>query len=102
MATYILLSTLTDHGAQKLHSDPDRMLAVNAEMEAFGCKVKDQYAVLGSYDFVTVIEAADNETVAHLSADLASRGTIKVTTLPAISVTDLIAKMKEPHELGRS
>jgi uncharacterized protein with GYD domain len=61
-----------------------------------------QYAVLGQCDFVTIVEAADNETVAHLSVDLGSRGTINIVTLPAISVEDLRAKLKGPKQTGRA
>ncbi len=74
MPTYILMSTLTPEGRQTLHKDPDRLEQVNKEITDFGCKVVAQYAVLGQCDFITVIEAADNETVAHLSVDLGSRG----------------------------
>jgi uncharacterized protein with GYD domain len=79
MPTYILMSTLTPDGRQTLHKDPDRLEQVNREISDFGCKVVAQYAVLGECDFVTVIEAPDNETVAHLSVDLGSRGTVKVS-----------------------
>ena len=76
MATYVLLTTLTPEGRQTLRKNPDRV-EVNKEVEQFGCKVIAQYAVLGSYDFVSVVEAPDNETAAHLSVDLGSRGTGK-------------------------
>ncbi len=101
MPTYVLLSSLTADGGQTLHANPERMLEVNEEIEAFGCKVLRQYATLGAYDFVTVVEAADNETVAHLSVDLSSRGTVKITTLAAIDVDSLVAKLKAPHDLGK-
>jgi uncharacterized protein with GYD domain len=102
MPTYILLSTLTPEGRQTLHKDPDRMDEVNQEIVDFGCKVIDQYAVLGQCDFVTVIEAADNETVAHLSVDLGSRGTVNIVTLPAIPLADLRAKLKGPKQMGKA
>jgi uncharacterized protein with GYD domain len=102
MPTYILLSTLTPEGRQTLHKDPDRMETVNKEITEFGCKVVAQYAVLGQCDFVTIVEAADNETVAHLSVDLGSRGTVNITTLPAIPIADLRAKMKGPKQMGRA
>ncbi len=101
MATYILLTTLTSEGAQTLHANPDRMIEVNTEIEEFGCKVLTQHATLGMYDFVTVVEAENNETVAHLSVDLASRGTVKIITLPAIPVEQLVEQMKAPHKMGR-
>jgi uncharacterized protein with GYD domain len=67
-----LVSTLTPERRETLHKDPDRLEQVNKEIADFCCKVVAQYAVLGQCDFVTVIEAADNETVAHLSVDLGS------------------------------
>jgi uncharacterized protein with GYD domain len=102
MPTYILMSTLTPEGRQTLHKDPDRLEAVNKEIADFGCKVVAQYAVLGQCDFITVIEASDNETVAHLSVDLGSRGTVNIVSLPAIPIQDLRAKLKGPKQMGRS
>ncbi len=100
MATYVLLTTLTPEGRQTLHKNPDRLVEVNKEVEQFGCKVIAQYAVLGSYDFVSVIEAPDNETAAHLSVDLGSRGTVNMITMPAMQVNDFLAKLKGPKQMG--
>jgi uncharacterized protein with GYD domain len=75
---------------------------VNKEITDFGCKVVAQYAVLGQCDSITVIKAADNETVAHLSVDLGSRGTVNIVTSPAIPVADLRAKMRGPKQMCRS
>jgi uncharacterized protein with GYD domain len=102
MPTYILLTTLTSEGAHTLHANPDRLGAVNDEVSKLGCKVVEQYAVLGAYDFVTIVEAPDNETVAHLSVDLASRGTARIETLAAIGVESLMEKLKGPAQLGKS
>lgn len=102
MATYVLLSTLTQEGSKTLHARPERLDEVNQEIEGFGCKILSQYAVLGSYDFVTIIEAADNETVAHLSVDLASRGTIKIQSLPASPLPDLMRKLKSDKQIGKN
>jgi uncharacterized protein with GYD domain len=102
MPTYILLSTLTPEGRQTLHRNPERLEEVNREITEFGCKVVAQYAVLGSYDFVSIIEADDNETIAHLSVDLGSRGTVHITTLPALSMTQLQEKLKGSRQMGRS
>ena len=102
MPTYILLSTLTPEGRRTLHSDPDRLDEVNQEITDFGCEVVAQYAVLGSCDFITVIQATDNESVAHLSVDLGSRGTVNIVTLPAISIPQLRARLKGPKQMGRS
>ena len=101
MPTYVMLTTLTTEGAHTVHANPDRLNAVNDEVASFGCRVVAQYAVLGAYDFVTIIEAPDNETIAHLSVDLGSRGTAKFETLPAIPVELLVDKLKGPDQLGR-
>ena len=94
MGTYIMLSVLTDEGAKTIKENPGRIKEVNKEIEALGVKVKEQYAVLGPYDFVNIVEAPDNETVARVSAELASRGSIKIQTLAAIPIDDFIAKFK--------
>lgn len=94
MATYILLSTLTDEGRKTLKERPERLQEVNREIEAMGGRVTAQYAVLGGYDFVNVLEAPDNETVARISVELGARGTIQLTTLAAIPV-DQFTKMLE-------
>jgi uncharacterized protein with GYD domain len=100
MPTYILLSTLTPEGSQTLHTNPDRLDAVNKEITDFGCTVVGQYATLGAYDFVSIIEAPDNETIAHLSVDLSSRGTVRITTLPAIPTPQFRDKLKGPKQMG--
>jgi uncharacterized protein with GYD domain len=102
MSRYILLSTLTPDGRRTVHQHPDRMQEVDNEIQSFGCKVIDQYAVLGPYDFVTVIEAPDNETVAHLAVDLGSRGTVNVMTLPAIPIDELAAQLQRSEQLGHN
>ena len=93
MATYLMLSTLTDEGRKTLKQRPERLQEVNKELEAMGGRVLSQYAVLGMYDFVTILEAASNEVVARISVELGARGTVSITTLPAMSVstfTDLL------------
>ncbi|MCJ7668663.1 MAG: GYD domain-containing protein [Anaerolineae bacterium] len=94
MATYIMLSTLTEEGAETIKERPARIKEVNKEIEALGVKVKAQYAVLGLYDFVNIVEAPDNETVARVSIELASRGSVKIQTLAAIPIDEFIAKLE--------
>ncbi len=94
MATYILLSTLTDEGRKTLKERPERLQEVNREIEAMGGRVTAQYAVLGGYDFVNVLEAPDNETVARISVELGARGTIQLTTLAAIPVEEFTKMLK--------
>jgi uncharacterized protein with GYD domain len=93
MATYIMLSTLTDEGAKTIKQNPGRIKEVNREIEAMGVKVLSQYAVLGAYDFVNIVEAPDNTTVAKVSAELGSRGSVKIQTLAAIPIDDFIAAL---------
>ncbi|MCH7743044.1 MAG: GYD domain-containing protein [Proteobacteria bacterium] len=94
MATYIMLSTLTDEGRKTLKERPERLQAVNKEIESMGARVTAQYAVLGGYDFVNIIEAPTNEVMARLAVELGSRGTIQITTLPAIAVDDFVEMLK--------
>lgn len=90
MATYILLSTLTDEGARTIKERPERIREVNKELEQLGVTVTAQYAVLGPYDFINVVEAPDNQTVARVSAEMASRGSVKIMTLTAIPIDEFI------------
>jgi uncharacterized protein with GYD domain len=102
MARYILLSTLTAEGRQTLHQRPARLGEVNEELERMGVKVIAQYAVLGPYDFITVVEAPDNETIAHASLDLGSRGTVQIMTLPAIPLDRFQTTLQGPQQLGHN
>ena len=95
MATYILLSTLTDEGRKTVKDNPSRIQEVNKEIESMGAKVVGQWAVLGPYDFVNVVEAPNNETVARISLELGARGTIQIMTLPAIPVEELQARLRK-------
>ncbi|MFN0095062.1 MAG: GYD domain-containing protein [Dehalococcoidia bacterium] len=94
MATYLLLSTLTDEGRKTLKARPERLQEVNKEIEAMGGRVVSQYAVLGLYDFVNVVEAPSNEVIARISVELGSRGTIQITTLPAMSVETFVSSIR--------
>lgn len=94
MATYIMLSTLTDEGRKTLKERPERLHAVNREVEAMGAKVMAQFATMGGYDFVNVIEAPSNEVMQRLAVELGSRGTIKITTLPAIGVEEFVEMLE--------
>jgi len=97
MATFILLSSLTDEGAQTIKTEPERIRAVNQELERMGVHVVSQWAVLGPYDFVNVVEAPDTLTVARVSAVLASRGSVRILTLPAIPIDEFIAGLLLQH-----
>ena len=94
MAIYVALSTLTDEGRKTLKNRPERIKEVNKEIEAMGIKVLGQYAVLGPYDFMTLLDAPNNETVLKMSVELGSRGTVQLITLPALSVDEFIKSLK--------
>lgn len=98
MASYVMLSILTDEGRKTVKHRPERIQEVNREIEAWGAKVIAQYAVLGPYDFVNIIEAPDNETIARVSLELGSRGTIQIMTLPAIPVENFISRIAKARE----
>lgn len=93
MPIYIMISTLTDEGRKTIKKHPERIEEVNREIESMGAKVLAQYAVLGQYDFINILEAANNEAIARLSIELGSRGTVQIITLPAIPVEDFITRM---------
>ena len=84
MPTYIMLTRLTSDGVKSLKNNPSRVHEVNKEVEQLGVKVLNQWATLGGYDFVTVIEAPDESTMAKLSVEMGSRGTVSNETLTAI------------------
>lgn len=94
MPHYILLSRLTDSGAKTIKEKPNRILEVDEEMASMSVNVISQFAVLGEYDFVTIVEAPDNLTVAKASLELGARGSVHIETLPAIPVDELIAGIK--------
>jgi uncharacterized protein with GYD domain len=95
MPQYILLSNLTDEGWKTVKEKPARIKEVNEELEAFGVRVINQYAVLGPYDFATIVEAPDNKTISKVSIELGSRGTVKIMSMAAVPIDEFIASMKK-------
>jgi uncharacterized protein with GYD domain len=91
MPTYIMLSTLTPEGVQTVKNNPQRIKEVNDEIAQLGAEVKAQWAVLGQFDFVNVVEAPDDSTMARVSLELGSRGTAKFESLVAIPIDDFIS-----------
>jgi uncharacterized protein with GYD domain len=85
-----MLSTLGPDGSARLRENPDRLREVSAEVEAMGVRVLEQFAVLGQWDFLNILEAPDVETMARVATTLASRGTLKTMTLPLIDVDAFI------------
>jgi uncharacterized protein with GYD domain len=94
MPTYLMLTRLTEKGVQTLHANPDRLRQVNKDVEEMGAKVLHQWASLGAYDFVNVVEAPDDLTIARVSIALGARGSAKLESLPLIPVDDLLASFE--------
>jgi uncharacterized protein with GYD domain len=89
MATFVMLTNLTPEGVQTLKNNPSRVQEVNKEVEQLGVTVKEQWATLGQYDFITIVEAPDETTMAKVSVELGSRGTMSSQTLAAMPVEEL-------------
>jgi uncharacterized protein with GYD domain len=91
--TYIMLSTLTSEGVQTVKTNPSRIREVNREVEQLGAKVTAQWATLGRFDFINVVEAPDDKTMSRVSLELGSRGTARYETLIAIPVDEFIGTL---------
>jgi uncharacterized protein with GYD domain len=88
---FVMLSKLTDEGMETLKKNPNRLKEVNQEVaEKFGVKIVDQYALMGTYDFVNILDAPDNDTMVKMATELGSRGTIRTLTMPAIEIDRFI------------
>jgi uncharacterized protein with GYD domain len=94
MARYIIISTLTDEGARTLKKNPGRVKEVNAELKDMGVNVLDQYAILGNFDFLTIVEADDETMITKAVVEIASRGSIKTATYKAIHIDEFIESLK--------
>ena len=93
MPIYILLSRLSTQGVQTLKSNPDRLREVNKDVEELGARVLHQWATLGEWDFVNVVEAPDTETIARVSVSLGARGSTRIETLPALTIDELLTAL---------
>jgi uncharacterized protein with GYD domain len=94
MAVYVVLSKLTDEGRKTIKDNPKRILEVNKELAKMGIKVREQFAVLGPYDFVNIVEAKDNAAILKMSVDLGARGSVQLLSLAALPIEDFIKKIK--------
>jgi uncharacterized protein with GYD domain len=93
MPIYVLLSRLSQQGVATLKANPGRLLEVNRDLEELGARVLHQWATLGEFDFVNVIEAPDTATVARVSVELGARGSTKIQTLPALTIDEFVATL---------
>ena len=95
MALYIMMTRLTDEGRKTVKSNPQRIKEVNKEVEAMGVKILAQYVVLGQYDFINILEAPNNETIAKVATELGSRGTLQTDTFAALTLDSYINTLKK-------
>ena len=94
MPTYLMLSTLTEKGTQTLNANPARLREVTRDVEELGARVLHQWASLGEYDFVNVLEAPDDATIARISLKLGARGSAKFETLPLLEIEALLSSLE--------
>jgi uncharacterized protein with GYD domain len=95
MPLYIMMTNLTDEGRKTVKANPHRIKEVNKEVEAMGVKILAQYVTLGQYDFVNILEAPNNETIAKVAMELGSRGTLQTNTLAALTLDNFINTLKK-------
>lgn len=94
MAIFVMLTTLTDEGRKTIKKKPERIKEVTKEVEAMGVKVLTQYALLGPYDFVNIVEAPDSDAICRVSIEIGSRGTVQTMTMAALPINDFISSLK--------
>ena len=90
MPTYVMLSTLSEQGLQTLRANPERLREVNRDVEELGARIVHQWMTLGPFDFVNVVEAPDEATIARVSVALGARGSSKLQTLTAIPIDEFL------------
>ena len=88
MAIYVMLTSLTDEGRKTIKGNPQRIKEVNKEVEAMGAKILAQYALLGPYDFVNILEAPNNKIISKVAVELGSRGTLQTMTMAAMTIDE--------------
>ena len=94
MAYYVMLTKLTSEGRKTILTNPGRIREVNKEVEAMGAKIVAQYSLLGPYDFMNILEANSNETIARVSSALGARGTLEPMTMAAVDMEKFIRELE--------
>lgn len=97
MPLYVLLTKVTSQGIKTIRENPSRIKEVNREVEQLGARILAQYATLGRYDFINIVEAKDDQTIAKVSVNLGARGTVQIETLSAIPIDDFIKGLRPPR-----
>lgn len=101
MAYFIMLSKLTAEGRKTMMKNPGRIWEVNKEVEEMGAKILSQYALLGGYDFITILDAPNNEVIARVASNLGSRGTLEPTTFAALTVENLVKELNTARAIRK-
>jgi uncharacterized protein with GYD domain len=89
-----MLTRLSADGRKSMMNNPQRAFEVNKEVEAMGAKIVAQYALLGSYDFINILEAQSNEAIARVASEIGSRGTLEPITMAAITMQDYVRELE--------
>ncbi len=90
MSIYVMLTNLTDEGRKTVKTNPERIKEVNKEVEAMDVKILAQYAVLGPYDFVNILDAPNSQVVSKVAIELGARGTLQTMTMASMTLDDFI------------
>jgi uncharacterized protein with GYD domain len=102
MGYYILLTKLTSEGRKTMMRNPGRIWEVNREVEAMGAKIVSQYATLGPYDFINILEAPNNNVIARVASELGARGTLEPMSLAATTIEDLVKELEMANAMRKS
>ena len=95
MPTYVMLTKLTSWGRKSVKERPERIKEVNKEVEAMGVRIIGQYALLGPYDFVNILDAPDDAAISRVAIELGSRGTLETLTMSATTLNDFVANLSK-------
>ena len=101
MSLYVMLSTLSESGRKVLRERPGWIRKVNKDVERMGARVVAQWAVLGPYDFVTVVDAADNAAISRVSVEIGARGSVQMMTMAALPLDEFIGPLERGGEKGK-
>ena len=101
MPIYVMMTSLTAEGRKTIMKNPGRIWEVNKEVEDMGAKILCQYALLGQYDFINILEASNAQVIARVSSALGARGTVVPLAMTAISMEDLIKEMQMAKAINK-
>jgi uncharacterized protein with GYD domain len=89
MVRYIALCNFTDQGIRNIKDATKRADAVNQAAKKFGATVTQIYWTLGSFDIVSIIEAADEISGTAFALSVAAAGNIRMQSMRAFSKDEM-------------